>query len=87
MRETQPLIERYGLDHVFVEGGGEVFRSYRVRSTPAVMIVAPDGRIASRTHATRVMTESLIRNALHSTPPPVVDPPPALNVVTVNGDR
>jgi hypothetical protein len=54
-----------------------------VAATPAVVIVAPDGRIASRTHSARAMTEAVIRNALHSDHPA----PPVLRVVTVSGNH
>jgi peroxiredoxin/uncharacterized membrane protein YphA (DoxX/SURF4 family)/heme exporter protein D len=81
MRENEAMTERHGLENVLVQDGREVARPYRVRATPSVVIVTPDGRIASRTHSTRAMTEAVIRNALHSRAAPV------LRVVTVSGDE
>jgi thiol-disulfide isomerase/thioredoxin/uncharacterized membrane protein YphA (DoxX/SURF4 family) len=81
MRENRPMTERYGVQNVLVQDTREVARAYRVRATPSVVLVAPDGRIASLTLSSRTLTESLIRNALHRQAAPV------LRVVTVNGDE
>jgi peroxiredoxin/uncharacterized membrane protein YphA (DoxX/SURF4 family) len=80
VRESRAMAERYGLESVLVQEEGEVSKTYRARATPSVVIVAPDGRIASRTYQTRMMTEAVVRNALH------IDHAPLLRVVTVSGD-
>jgi peroxiredoxin/uncharacterized membrane protein YphA (DoxX/SURF4 family) len=81
--ENQAVRDGHGLENVLADDDGEVFTAYRVSATPSVVVVAPDGRIASRTHSARAMTETVIRNALHSDHPT----PPALSVVTVNGNH
>jgi hypothetical protein len=64
----------------------EVLAAYGMTATPSVVIVAPDGRIASRPQFTRAMTEAVIRNALYSHFAPRGDPATVLRIVTVNGD-
>lgn len=80
MRDSQAMAESYGLETVLVEEDREVSKGYRARATPSVVIVAPDGRIASRTYYTRMMAEAVLRDALH------VEHAPVVRAVTLNGD-
>lgn len=81
MRESRTMAERYGLKFVLVHQGRQLDKAFRARAAPAVVMVAPDGRIASRTYFTGMMTEAVIRRALHTD-----YHRPGLRVVTVNGD-
>lgn len=80
MRENRAMAVRYGVENVLVLDSSAVLRVYRMSATPSVVIVAPDGRIASRTYNSRGMTEAVVRNALHTRYAPV------LQVVAVDGD-
>lgn len=80
VRENRAMAERHGLQNVLVPDGREMVRLYRAKAVPSVVIVGPDGRIASQTYHTPMMVEAVVRNALPS------DPAPVLRVVTADGD-
>jgi uncharacterized membrane protein YphA (DoxX/SURF4 family)/peroxiredoxin len=80
IRDSRAIAERYGLENMIVQDDLQMSKRYRARAMPSVVIVGPDGRIASRTYYTRMMTEAVIRSALQ------VEYAPMLNVVTANGD-
>ena len=64
--DISALAEEHGLDNVLADEKGVVFESFRGSATPSVVIVTAAGRIGSRTRATLVVVESLIREALHN---------------------
>jgi cytochrome oxidase Cu insertion factor (SCO1/SenC/PrrC family)/uncharacterized membrane protein YphA (DoxX/SURF4 family) len=63
--DLQELAEGYGLTNMLVQHDAEVFHAYRAAATPSVVIVGPDGRIASPTRATHALVEMLVRRAVH----------------------
>jgi peroxiredoxin len=79
-RENRLMSERHGLESVLVQNGGEVSEAYRAKATPSVVMVSPDGRIASGTRSSRAIVEAVIRSALNT------PPEPPLRVITANGD-
>jgi hypothetical protein len=64
--ELQELAEANGLANVLVQDEAEVFHAYRAAATPSVVVVGPDGRIASPTRSTHALVETLVRRAVHS---------------------
>jgi cytochrome oxidase Cu insertion factor (SCO1/SenC/PrrC family) len=64
--ELRKLAEAYGLANTLLQEEAEVFDSYRAAATPSVVIVGPDGRIASQTRSTHALIETLVRRAVHN---------------------
>ena len=60
------LTGEHGLTDVLVQDEAEVFNAYRAAATPSVVIVGPDGTIASLTRSTQVLIETLVRRAVHT---------------------
>jgi uncharacterized membrane protein YphA (DoxX/SURF4 family)/peroxiredoxin len=79
-QEVRRLAEEYGLRNVLMQSGdAEVFHAYRASATPSVVIVGPDGLIASPTRATHALVEALVRRAVHSDARPAGAPSTAAN--------
>jgi uncharacterized membrane protein YphA (DoxX/SURF4 family)/peroxiredoxin len=63
--ENAPLSDELALRNVGIEEGTEVFDSYEVRGTPSLVVVNPDGTIASDTGAGEFVIEELLRLTVH----------------------
>jgi uncharacterized membrane protein YphA (DoxX/SURF4 family) len=67
--EARVMSEEFGLSDVLYQGDqAEVFRDYRGSATPSVVIVTPDGRIATRIRSSQGVVENTIRRAVHAAP-------------------
>ena len=65
--EAAAMSEEFGLSDVMYQGGQtEVFRAYRGSATPSVVIVTPDGRIATRIRSSQGVVENTIRSAVQT---------------------
>ena len=65
--EARAMAEEFGLSDVMYQGGqAEVFRAYRGSATPSVVIVTPDGRIATRIRSSQGVVENTIRSAVQT---------------------
>ena len=61
------MAEEFGLSDVMYQGDQpEVFRAYRGSATPSVVLVAPDGRIATRIRSSQGVVENTIRSAIQT---------------------
>jgi peroxiredoxin/uncharacterized membrane protein YphA (DoxX/SURF4 family) len=65
-KELRKLAEGYGLTNMLVQDEAEVFRAYHAAATPSVVIVGPDGHIASPTRSTHALVETVVRRAVRS---------------------
>jgi len=64
--EARHMVEEFGLrDVLYQPGEPGVFRAYRGSATPSVVLITPEGRIASRIRSSQGVVESMIRTALH----------------------
>jgi thiol-disulfide isomerase/thioredoxin len=64
--ELRQLANVYGLSNMLVQEEAEVFEDYRGASTPSVVIVGPDGLIASPTRSTKALVEMVVRRAVRN---------------------
>jgi hypothetical protein len=65
--ELRKLAEGYGLTNILVQDDkAQVFHAYNAAGTPSVVIVGPDGRIASPLRSTHVLIETMVRNTVRS---------------------
>ena len=64
--DFEEMAESYRLSNVLVQDEAEVFHDYRAMATPSVVIIGPDGKIASPTRSTHALVETLVRRGLHS---------------------
>jgi len=64
--DLREFAEAYGLTNMLVQEAAEVFHRYRAAATPSVVIVGPDGNIASPTRATHTLVETLVRRAVRN---------------------
>ena len=62
----EEMAESYRLSNVLVQDEAEVFHDYRAMATPSVVIIGPDGKIASPTRSTHALVETLVRRGLRS---------------------
>ena len=60
---NRPLCTRYGIEEVLL-ADNQLFADYRLPGTPAAVVVAPDGSVASGTASGRPMIEQVIRLAM-----------------------
>jgi uncharacterized membrane protein YphA (DoxX/SURF4 family)/peroxiredoxin len=64
---AREMAEEFGLSDVMYQGDQtEVFRAYRGSATPSVVVVAPEGRIATRIRSSQGVVENTIRRAVQS---------------------
>jgi peroxiredoxin len=61
--ELRKLAETNGLSNMLVQDEVETFNAYRAAGTPSVVIVAPDGTIATPIRSTHALIENVIRRA------------------------
>jgi uncharacterized membrane protein YphA (DoxX/SURF4 family) len=65
--EAGEMAEEFGLSDVMYQGDQpEVFRAYRGSATPSVILVAPDGRIATRIRSSQGVVENTIRSVVQT---------------------
>ena len=64
---------------MLVQDEAEVFHAYRAAATPSVVIVGPDGRIASPMRTTHALIETVVRRAVRSDGAPARRPSAAPN--------
>jgi hypothetical protein len=65
------MAEEFGLVDVMYQGDQPlVFRAYRGSATPSVVIVGPDGRIATRIRSSQGVVENTIRTAVQNASAP-----------------
>jgi uncharacterized membrane protein YphA (DoxX/SURF4 family)/peroxiredoxin len=62
--ELRQLAEVHALSNMLVQDDAEVFQEYRGSATPSVVIVGPDGRIASPMRSTKALIETAVRRAV-----------------------
>jgi hypothetical protein len=80
--DARAMSEEFGLINVmYQDENAEVFHAYRATGTPSVVIVTPDGRIASRIRSSQGVVENAIRAALQT----AVATPETANGAPVNG--
>ena len=73
--EARQMSATFDMTDVLVQDGDSVFNLYRASGTPSVVMVSPDGRIASRIRTSQGVVEAAIRQALESAPA-IADPAP-----------
>jgi peroxiredoxin/uncharacterized membrane protein YphA (DoxX/SURF4 family) len=74
-KELRELADQYGLTNMLVQDDkARVFHAYRAAATPSVVIVGPDGHVASPTRATHTLVETLLRRAVHTNGAPTGRP-------------
>jgi peroxiredoxin/uncharacterized membrane protein YphA (DoxX/SURF4 family) len=61
--ELRELAEANGLTNMLVQDESETFDAYRAAASPSVVIVAPDGTIATSMRATHALIENVVRRA------------------------
>jgi peroxiredoxin len=64
MEESQQLVDGHALVDVLADERGDVFKRYRVTTTPSAMLLTRDGQVGSRIHSTEPVVEELIRHWL-----------------------
>jgi cytochrome oxidase Cu insertion factor (SCO1/SenC/PrrC family) len=73
--ELRKLAEGYGLTNMLVQDNkAQVFHAYHAAATPSVVMVGPDGRIASPTRSTHALVETVVRRAVRSNGEPTGPP-------------
>ena len=78
--ENRAASEQHGISDVLVQEGAEVMDAYRVRGTPAAVIVTAEGRIASAPAVASFAIEQLIRLTLRGGTMPNPAPPAVASV-------
>jgi len=73
LEDNRPTIEEHGLDDMLLQERAEVIEAYRIRGTPAAVLLTPAGAIASNVAESVSGIEPLIRLALRGTADPVAD--------------
>jgi peroxiredoxin/uncharacterized membrane protein YphA (DoxX/SURF4 family) len=63
--ELRKLAEANGLTNMLVQDESETFHAYRAASSPSVVIVGTDGRIATPMRSTHALIENVVRRAAH----------------------
>jgi uncharacterized membrane protein YphA (DoxX/SURF4 family)/peroxiredoxin len=59
------LAEVHGLRNMLVQDEAETFHAYRAVASPSLVIVGPDGRIATPMRSTHALIENVLRRAAH----------------------
>jgi peroxiredoxin/uncharacterized membrane protein YphA (DoxX/SURF4 family) len=65
--ETRVFAEHHGLTDVVIQNEAEVFQAYRATASPSIVVVNPDGLIASRIRSSQGIVEAVVRHALRTT--------------------
>jgi uncharacterized membrane protein YphA (DoxX/SURF4 family)/peroxiredoxin len=64
---ARAMADEFDLSDVMYQGDqNAVFRAYRATATPSVVIVSPEGRIATRIRSSQGVVENTIRSAIHT---------------------
>jgi uncharacterized membrane protein YphA (DoxX/SURF4 family)/peroxiredoxin len=67
---ARAMADEFGLSDVMYQGDqNEVFRAYRGSATPSVVIVSPEGQIATRIRSSQGVVENTIRTAVQTAAP------------------
>jgi thiol-disulfide isomerase/thioredoxin len=66
--QARPLWEEHGISNVLLDREDDVFKAFRVRSTPTAIAVDVDGKVASAPAGGLHMPEVLIRLMIHDVP-------------------
>ena len=77
VEENRPVAEEHGIATVLRQESLEVMSAYRVRGTPAALIITADGLVASSAVGSIVAIEPLIRLALRRGATAAVPGPPS----------
>ena len=78
---------RFGLDHVLVDTGAQLYRAFEASGTPSAVLVAPDGAVASRIVSGSDAIEAMVADVLDAPGVPIGAPVPALELPSLGGER
>lgn len=71
--EDVPIWEEHGVRDVLITDSSDVFKAFRIRSTPSAVAIDPDGTVASAPagglHMPEVLIRSVIRRTATTQPP------------------
>jgi len=85
--EVSPEAEALGLEHMLVDDGAELYRSFEANGTPSAVLIAPDGAIASRVAAGPDAIEALMADVLDAPGVPIGAPVPPVELPSLDGER